>query len=45
MYRKVISISEQNYQALRKMGLAGDSMNFVLGKLLQIAAREVVAGK
>ena len=33
MGRKVISISDQNYQALRKMGLAGDSMNFVLGKL------------
>ena len=45
MGRKVISISDQNYQALRKMGFAGDSMNFVLGKLLQIPAREVVAGK
>jgi hypothetical protein len=45
MSRKVISISEQNYEALRKLGFAGDSMNFVLGKLLHIAAREVVAGK
>ena len=45
MERKVISISEQNYQALRKLGFAGDSMNFVVGKLLRIAARGVIAEK
>jgi len=45
MGRRVISISEQNYEALRKLGFAGDSMNFMLGKLLQIAARELIAGK
>jgi predicted CopG family antitoxin len=45
MSGKVISISEENYQALKKLGLAGDSINFVVGKLLRIAAGEVLAGK
>jgi hypothetical protein len=45
MSRKVISISEQNYDALRKLGFAGDSFNFVIGKLLAIAAREGIGGK
>jgi predicted CopG family antitoxin len=45
MGRKVISISEENYDALRKLGFAGDSMNYVMTKLLQNAARELTGRK
>ena len=35
---KTISISEENYNQLRKFGYAGQSLNQAIGKLLAIAA-------
>jgi predicted CopG family antitoxin len=34
-YRKLISISDENYLALKQRGTFGDSFNDVLGELLQ----------
>ena len=34
---KTISISEENYNQLRKFGYAGQSLNQAIGKLLAIA--------
>jgi hypothetical protein len=36
---RTISISMENYNALRKFGYAGETLNEAIGKLLQIAAR------
>jgi predicted CopG family antitoxin len=33
--RKMISISEDNYLALKRLGTAGDSFNDVLNEILQ----------
>jgi predicted CopG family antitoxin len=35
--RRVISVSDENYKKLKRLGFAGDSMNFVIGKLLKAA--------
>jgi predicted CopG family antitoxin len=32
---KLIAVSNTNYQALKKLGMAGDSFNDVLSQLLQ----------
>ncbi|MFL6421567.1 MAG: antitoxin VapB family protein [Nitrososphaeraceae archaeon] len=33
--RKVISVSEENYLALKRLGMAGDSFNDVMTQLLK----------
>jgi predicted CopG family antitoxin len=33
--RKIISVNEQTYLALKRLGLAGDSFNDVLSKMLK----------
>jgi hypothetical protein len=37
---KTISISEENYNQLRKFGYAGQSLNQAVGKLLKMATGE-----
>ena len=34
-YRKLIAVSEENYLALKRLGMAGDSFNDVLTQILK----------
>jgi predicted CopG family antitoxin len=38
-YRKIISISDQNYEALKQRGRFGDSFNDVVGELLKYSKK------
>jgi hypothetical protein len=39
--RKIIAVSEENYNRVRRFGYAGQSINQAVDKLLAIAAGEI----
>jgi len=41
--KKTISVSKENYQKLKRFGLAGDSLNLAISRLIEAADRSAGA--